>query len=118
MMAGIYGTGPKGKATRLHAEIVRARGRCERCGSVDRLQCAHIVSRRYNATRTDLANAWCLCARCHLALTHDPLAHVEFAIATLGEHGYRQLRDRAHAGARIDWQAEADRLTEHARAAR
>lgn len=114
LMAVAYGKGWKGKATRLHAELVRARGRCERCGSVDGLQCAHIVSRRFSATRTDLTNAWCLCAKCHRRLTDWPHEHVAFAHQTHGEAGFRALCDRAQANGRpwsdLDWRAEHERL--------
>jgi hypothetical protein len=75
-MADIYGKGPKGKATKLHSLIIRSLGMCERCGTHENLQCAHIVGRSYSATRTDLRNAFCLCAGCHLHFTYHP---VEFA---------------------------------------
>jgi hypothetical protein len=39
------------------AELVRARGSCERCGTTENLQCAHIISRRYSQTRCRLDNA-------------------------------------------------------------
>ena len=114
----MYGKGLKGKATRLHAATVRARGACERCGAATNLQCAHIVSRRYSATRCDLTNAWCLCAGCHLELTHDPFKHVQFAIETRGDDGYAALRHAASSNARpwkdADWQNAIDTLTRHA----
>ena len=31
----------------LFSRIIRAHGRCVRCGSVDNLQCAHVISRRF-----------------------------------------------------------------------
>lgn len=116
----------KRKATTLHSMVVRARAgyRCERCGTTDgQLQCAHIVSRRYTATRCDPFNAWCLCASCHRRLTEHPDEHVQFAYATRGEIGYQSLRACAYAGRgavmnasfwreRVDaLQAELDRLT-------
>ena len=116
----------KKKATTLHSMVVRARAgyRCERCGTTDgQLQCAHIVSRRYTATRVDPFNAWCLCASCHRRLTEHPDEHVQFAYATRGEHGYASLRACAYAGRGVVmnaafWsgqiailQAELDRLT-------
>lgn len=116
-MTDIYGKGAKGRATKLHGELVRARGACERCGSVDNLQCAHIVSRKFSNTRTDLANAWCLCASCHRYLTDEPFLHVAFAVQTLGEHGYARLREKALAPGKVDWDAEVLRLREIARAA-
>lgn len=116
-MTGMYGAGLKGKATRLHSLVVRARGRCERCGESDysKLQCAHIVSRRYSATRTDERNAWCLCASCHFFLGHNPFDHVVFAHQTIGEAVYAELREKALSNPRpwkpADWQAEVDRLS-------
>lgn len=96
--------GQKSKCDALFSKIVRARGKCERCGRLSGTeQCAHIVSRRYSNTRCDEQNAWCLCARCHLELTGDPYAHVEFAIQTRGEDGYRELRERALSTEKADW---------------
>jgi hypothetical protein len=108
-----YGTGDRGKATRLHAEIVRARGRCERCGSSSgQLQCAHIVRRIHAHTRTDLTNAWCLCASCHRKVDADPWIFRELVDATIGEGDWRRLRLKAEVGVRVkfDWAAEVDRL--------
>lgn len=91
----------KRKATTLHSMVVRARAgyRCERCGTTQgQLQCAHIVSRRFTATRCDPNAAWCLCASDHRFLTENPHEHVAFAVATRGEDGYRALIDKAYAG--------------------
>lgn len=116
----------KKKATVLHSMVVRARAgyRCEFCGRTDgQMQAAHIVGRRYTATRCDPDNAWCLDSSCHRRLTENPHEHVAFAVKTRGEAGYRQLIDKAYAGRglvmgaafwreRVDsLQAELDRLT-------
>lgn len=118
-MSVAYGTGPKGVATKLHAQLVRARGACERCGSAQNLQCAHIVPRGFSWTRTDLDNAWCLDASCHAKLTADPFLHVQFAIETKGEDGYDALRRKAYDGVNIkfDWPAEVLRLRAISKAA-
>lgn len=61
-------------ADRLFSQIVRARGNCERCGTVRDLEAAHVVSRRYLTTRYDESNGRCLCHRCHIwahAFPHD-----------------------------------------------
>ena len=101
----------KNAATRLHSLIVRSVGYCERCHRVtDTLQCAHIVSRRFSATRCVRNNAWCLCAKCHLALTEDPYAHVAFAHQTIGEEHYGWLRALALNGPRPDWSVVAAEL--------
>lgn len=62
-------------ADRLFSELIRYRDgwACGACGSPYRPQCAHIVSRRYHATRFDRDNAVCLCAACHTRWTWDPL---------------------------------------------
>lgn len=113
-MRATYGSGPKGKATRLHAQLVRARGACQRCGSTERLQCAHIVGRRFAATRTDETNAWCLCAACHLRLTEHPDEHMHFVAQTIGMAAFDRLKERALAGVKTSdayWVAEVARLS-------
>ena len=113
-MSVAYGKGPKGKATRLHSLVVRKRGRCERCGSTANLQCAHIIGRKFSATRTDERNAWCLCASCHRRLTDHPDEHMAFVAATIGMDEFAVLKERALGNLRPwkewEWQAEADRL--------
>lgn len=113
----------KAACDRLFSQLVRARGACQRCGRTTpdvQLQCAHIVSRRYTATRCDLRNAWCLCAGCHRRLTENPHEHVAFAIQTIGQAGYDDVVRRAYDGVKtlkMDWtelravlQAAHDRL--------
>jgi hypothetical protein len=108
----------KRKATALHSQYVRARdGRCVRCGAVTgQLQCAHIISRRYAATRTYGRNAACLCATCHRRLTEHPHEHVAFFTTWLGSWDeYQALIDRANNGVGIKfnsdfWQEEIRRL--------
>lgn len=108
----------KEQATILHSMVVRARAgyRCERCGKTSgQMQCAHIFSRRYTMTRTDEANAWCLCATCHRYLTENPLEHIEYAYATIGQARFLMLRDKAYAGignkSTVEfWQGEVGRL--------
>lgn len=109
-MSDIYGKGARGKATRLHAQIVRARGACESCGGTSTLQCAHIISRRYASTRTDLDNAFCLCAGCHRRYTEWPLEFHSFVLERIGEDGYRTLRKKALEVKKVDWDVEAARL--------
>lgn len=108
-----YGKGDYGKATKLHSKIVRERaGQCERCGSTDNLQCAHIISRTRSNTRTDLDNAWCLCAKCHWRLDHY---HIEFALFFLEQNddsfdNYWLLLYKAEEKPHMDWTAELERL--------
>lgn len=110
-----YGKGPKAKATKLHSLVVRARGACEKCGESQytKLQCAHIVGRRYNATRTDENNAFCLCASCHRRFTDWPLEFAAFVVEKIGEDGYQALRDKAQRAFKVNdayWIEECVRL--------
>lgn len=116
-MSNIYGKGDKAKATKLHSLIVRSRGRCERCGEQDysKLQCAHIISRKYSATRTDENNSWSLCAKCHRRLTDFPREHSHFITDTIGSEAYEVLRERAETVTKLDWSQELARLKERAK---
>lgn len=55
----------KKSCDKVFSILIRSRGRCERCGSRDNLQTAHIYSRKFGSVRFDEDNAVCLCARCH-----------------------------------------------------
>lgn len=113
-MSGLYGKGLKGKATRLHSLVVRARGACERCGSTVNLQCAHIVPRRYSVTRCDPNAAWCLCAGCHLRTTEWASEHMALVEKTIGLGAYGLMRAAAERGVKANdafWQEWIDRLT-------
>jgi hypothetical protein len=117
----IYGTGLKGKATKLHSLVVRARGVCERCGERDysKLQCAHIVPRRYNATRVDPLASWCLCAGCHMDTTAWASEHMDLVERTIGMDAYWDLRRRAHEGVKANdayWRGWIERLEAEAAA--
>jgi hypothetical protein len=100
----------KAKATKLHSELVRARGRCQNCGSTEHLQCAHIISRRYANTRTRLDNALCLCARCHMRFTEWPLEFARFVELTVGHDTYDELWKASLATVKVDWVADLERL--------
>ncbi len=102
----------KNKATKLHSELVRARGHCQNCGESvpSKLQAAHIVSRRYSRTRVRLDNAFCLCARCHMHFTEWPLEFHTFVVEKIGIDGYMELKSLAQSTDRIDWVEELAKL--------
>lgn len=115
-MSVSYGKGLKAKATRLHSLVIRARGICENCGeqSYSKLQCAHVLSRRYAATRTDPDNAFCLCAGCHMRFTEHADEWMGFIDATIGRAEYDRLKAKALAGVRTSesfWRGEIQRLS-------
>lgn len=105
----------KAECTRLHSRIVRSRGRCENCGDAwqangSKLECAHIISRRFSRTRTLESNAFCLCSKCHMRFTEWPLEFAEFVVARIGEQAYADLRAVAYSTEKVDWFTELDRL--------
>lgn len=83
----------RNKLDKLCSKIVRSRGRCQRCGSQENLQCCHIFSRIYNATRWLLENLLCLCASCHFWAHKNPILFAEFVKKTLGEEKYEDLKE-------------------------
>ena len=105
----------KNECTRLHSLIVRSRGYCEHCGDAwrangSKLECAHIVSRRYSRTRTLEANAFCLCSRDHIRFTEWPLEFAAFVVSKIGEAEYARLKALANSTEKVDWEAELTRL--------
>lgn len=100
----------RNKADVIFSKLVRAVGRCERCGRVDQLQCAHWLSRRYSNTRTDLDNAFCLCASCHRYFTADPTAWTDWCLDRRGRATYIRLRAAANRPSWVHWPTELERL--------
>lgn len=119
------GKGAKGKATKLHSLIVRARRSCEACGytcpcptfperhTVDcRLQCAHIIGRSRPRTRTAIDNGVALCASDHSRFTAEPILWARWVDEHCGPAHGDILLARANdtSGQRFDWDAELARL--------
>lgn len=119
--------GAKGKADRLFSLLVREAGVCAACGwacpcpeaprhhTADcRLQCAHIISRRFSRTRCDLRNAVALCAKCHHHYTDNPVLWGRWVDGMFpGRHD--EMAGLAHGTQKVDWQQVADDLTALAR---
>jgi len=55
----------KTKADKLWSKTIRSIGACEFCGGKENLNAHHLLSRGFKATRWNLKNGVCLCARCH-----------------------------------------------------
>lgn len=100
----------KATADKWFSLIVRRRGACEHCGSVQSLQCAHVFSRLYLGTRWDEDNALCLCAGCHMFFTHRPIEWEDFVIGRMGSRQYWSMRRRAAAVTHPDYEVLLDRL--------
>jgi hypothetical protein len=78
---------------------------CQKCGTHMHPQTAHIVSRRYHATRWSLDNAVCLCAGDHVRYTHDPIAWRDWVEERFPGR-LAQLEMRARIGVKwIDYEA-------------
>ena len=97
-------TQQRAKCDRLFAAWVRSSGPCAAEGwgpgdSViqcsDRLQCAHIISRKEFGVRWNPLNALCLCSAHHSFFTHAPLRWEIWRDDYLGEGLYAALRDKA-----------------------
>jgi hypothetical protein len=80
--------------------IVRIRdgNRCQLCGQEFRVQCGHLVSRRYYSQRWSLDNARALCWPCHARYTFDPLGWDAVCEDWLGPVEWCKLKDAARAG--------------------
>ena len=105
-----YPKGAKGRCDQLFSKIIRLRGSCERCGSRENLQCAHIISRTYSATRVDPRNAYCLCASDHLYYTRWPREFSKFVTEHTGSELYDELKLKAETVTKVRWDDELIRL--------
>jgi hypothetical protein len=105
--------GDPGLADILFSRIVRSRAVCERCG-LQATDTAHIVGRRYSATRCVEDNAWALCRQCHNVTGQWPHKFMALVAATIGEARYHELYRQASAGlpcsSHVFWAGEVDRL--------
>ena len=91
------------KADALWSSIVRRPGRCEICGSTERIQAAHGFSRRYRGTRWLLINGFCLCSGCHVSFTHNPIGWDDHLRKAWGQPVYDELRALAQAVCKPDF---------------
>src|SRR3990167_8572421 len=84
------------KCDQYFSEIIRMRaGKCEETNGTFRLNCAHIISRSYKATRWDFDNAICLQQDRHMFYTTHPVEWEKFIIKNLSRSKYEELQDRA-----------------------
>lgn len=110
--------GAPGKADMLFSRIVRSRGACQSCGK-SATDTAHIVKRRYSATRCLEDNAWALCRSCHIETEQWPVRFLRLVDDTIGRERYDELVQQANAGlsvpSKVFWAGEVERLTERCR---
>lgn len=98
------------EADRLWSLIVKRPGRCEACGATTFLQAAHGFSRRYRGTRWLPINGFCLCRKCHMKWTHDPLGWTAWLKERWGVEVYEELERLARAVAKPDHKAIVAKL--------
>ena len=99
----------------LCSELVRKRGKCQRCGRTQYLQAAHIFGRRYRVLRWNPLNILCLCYPCHFIFAHqNPVEFVEWVRELIGEDNYQELRKIARSNIKFslsDMEAMYNELT-------
>lgn len=107
--------GDRGRADMLFSRIVRSRGACQRC-QAPATDTAHIIGRRFSATRCLEENAWALCRRCHQITGEWPTEFINLVHLTCTMDGYVKLRELAEGGipttSKLFWEAEVERLTQ------
>lgn len=90
------------KLDKICSEIVRARGKCQRCGKIEYLQTAHIFGRRYRILRWNLGNLLCLCYPCHFIFAHqNPVEFVEWVKDLIGFDNYEEIRKLARSDKKL-----------------
>lgn len=107
--------GYKVKCDVLFSKYIRSIGYCENCfrkANEVQLQCAHICSRRYSATRTLLANAFCLCAGCHRRFTDLPREFSRFISDTWAGELYDEVHALAIVPTKVNWIEQLEYLKE------
>jgi len=90
------------KLDKLVSEVVRLKGKCQRCGKRETLQACHIFSRTYRSVRWYLKNLLCLCAGCHFWAHKNPILFAEFVQSLYTKEGYEELKRLAQVTKR--WQ--------------
>lgn len=93
-MRKITKTSLRRKLDKLCSEIIRKRGKCQKCYGTNALQTSHLFSRTYNNTRWDLCNLLCLCASCHFWSHKNPLLFTEWVKKYLGKEKYEALKEK------------------------
>lgn len=81
------------KLDNITRDLVFARdGRCVICGSTERLQWSHLITRARYAVRWDLRNSAVMCSACHFRHHRQgPEAYTLWYISTYGLHEYEAL---------------------------
>ena len=77
------------------SELIRSRGKCQKCGKTETLQACHIFSRNQRTVRWNPLNGLCLCAGCHFHSHQNPILFTQFVEKLLGDIRFNLLLKRA-----------------------
>ena len=111
----------RNKADRIFAQQIRGYGECEAAGfqfqCSNKLECCHIISRRYAWTRTfndeqGNRNAVCLCSKHHRWFTANPVEWGQWVLNNIGADVYEVVLRRSQRREKFDWESELARLEE------
>lgn len=108
------GNTARNRADRLFSIQIRSYGDCEardhliECST--KLECCHIISRRYAWTRTYEPNAVCACSAHHRYFTANPIEWAKWVIDNRGEDTYQEILRRSQRREKFDWESELARL--------
>jgi|GEM_PF-780830 len=91
------------------SSLIRARAgnRCEYCGSPNNPNAHHVITRRNMATRWDLDNGVCLCAKHHtfdmfFSAHQNPLEFIDWKKKDRGKEWHEELRKKSRSTERVD----------------
>lgn len=107
------GSADKREADRLLRLLVRQRKSCQRC-SARGTEVAHIIPRRFQATRCDERNTWFLCSSDHAWIDQHATDRSLLIEGTIGVQLHTELRLIAYRGPEgplsAFWESEVERL--------
>lgn len=107
------GARDRAEADRLLRLLVRQRKSCQRCSGRG-TEVAHIIPRRFQATRCDERNVWLLCSEDHAWIDQHAADRLLLIEGTIGPVLHAELRRIAYRGPQgplsAFWRDEVERL--------
>lgn len=84
----------KQECDRMARQVVLERDKhtCQRCGTTEAVQWAHILTRSELSIRWNPLNSLALCAGCHVYMTHRPVEWMDWVDAHYDENRIDKLR--------------------------
>lgn len=95
----------------LWSSIIRAPGKCEKCGKWQSLQAAHILPKgMYRNMRFELDNGMCLCYYCHFHDWHKDVLATKDWFEKKWPGRYERLKLKAATAPKVDLAETEERL--------